>query len=455
MEICDGMTVQSGESEKQTEDVRQLFARGVKTYQTGGPEPAFKELERLARFARTKGNTVLASRVTALLGLILLETGDLTGALQQLRAAQREIPNPEECHWYGLLFSLSNITAANVATEQARLTITKTRDQIVEEIQQLTSEIKTKSSHLWQILITPLENSGPETPATQKIGLHKAVDTIPIFVHLLGRFQVHMRGDAPVALCSNRKGRALFMVLVSHQGQRIHRETLVDLLWRGEDPDIAIGKMHIAVSRLRRALVKAGLGDEPLIFDQSNYALNEHIEVESDLSNFQSHAAIGKELESHGDIERAVQAYIAACSLYQGPFLEDIVDEDWHLTLRSQCEATLLHLLDRLSYWSFTRKQFINCENYCRQLLEYDDLREDICRRLMRSLSHSGQRNQAIRCYRKLQELLKVELGVEPMRETQALFSAILNEENIELASSDNSAARHQNPGEIPLSDTG
>jgi DNA-binding SARP family transcriptional activator len=442
----------SEESGNYIEDVQALFTRSVQVYQTSGIEPAFKELEKVAHLAQIKGNTIISSRAAALLGLILLDTGDFKGAIGWLRAAQREISNPETCHWYGMLSSLSNITAASLATEQARQIIAETQKQILEEIHQLTSEIKTKSSLLWKILISPIEKAELEILPKRKTDISTEPIPITIFVHLLGRFHVHLRDNKPLRLCSNRKGRALFMLFVSHQGQRFHRETLLDLLWQEEDPAIAVGKLHVAVSRLRRALIRAGLGEDPLIFDQSHYSLNKYIEVISDLSSFQSHAASGRELETRGEIKRAVQAYVAAHSLYQGPFLEDVVDEDWPLTLRTQCEGTLLQILDRLSYWNFKKNQYLECANYCRQLIEVDDLREDIYRRLMLCLSHTGRRNQALRCYHELQKMLNVELGVEPMRETQVLFNAILNEENSEIPLTDPNPTRHQDSGKALLS---
>jgi DNA-binding SARP family transcriptional activator len=70
-----------------------------------------------------------------------------------------------------------------------------------------------------------------------------------------------------------------------------------------------------------------------------------------------------------------------------------------------------------------------NYENglsYGRQILELDPLREEIHRELMRLYIENQQRPLAIRQYKACCEMLRAELDIEPMLETQALYAQIM-----------------------------
>ena len=61
----------------------------------------------------------------------------------------------------------------------------------------------------------------------------------------------------------------------------------------------------------------------------------------------------------------------------------------------------------------------------CRKLLARDLLHEEAWRRLMTSHAKQGERNQALKLYQQLTELLARELDAEPDAETAELAAAI------------------------------
>ena len=63
-----------------------------------------------------------------------------------------------------------------------------------------------------------------------------------------------------------------------------------------------------------------------------------------------------------------------------------------------------------------------------RLILLSDPLREHIHRDLMRLYAANGQRSQAIQQYHTCAEVLRAELGLAPMRETQLLYQQLLLE---------------------------
>ena len=65
----------------------------------------------------------------------------------------------------------------------------------------------------------------------------------------------------------------------------------------------------------------------------------------------------------------------------------------------------------------------------CQRLLELDPLQEDIHRLLMRLYWDTGRRTQALRQYRSLERILRRELDIQPVQETQELHERILQQE--------------------------
>ena len=61
----------------------------------------------------------------------------------------------------------------------------------------------------------------------------------------------------------------------------------------------------------------------------------------------------------------------------------------------------------------------------CKKILEKDNCREDIYRRLMECFYGSGHRDRAIKIFRKCTKSLKTELEVEPTAATIQLYRRI------------------------------
>lgn len=388
-----------------------------------------QELQESLLAARASGNRRNASKVAALLGLSLLQAGATEQALHHLRAAKHDIARPSECPWWGPLTALITIAGARLSAEQAHSALTETRDRLAEEIDQLQLAVQEKSAQLLPTLSQPVGQGADQAHTPPGAEAPGPMPDASVQVRLLGRFRASLAGGEPLKLCANRKGRAIFKLLVSQPGHRLHREKLLDLLWRGEEPATAITKLHTAISRLRGALMDTELAEEPLLLDREHYQLSEELKIWTDLSDFQHLIERGRKWEAQGNLQRAIEAYEGARTMYRGDYLEDLVGLEWPLAIRAQCEQALLDTLERLSALYVGLHRNAEAADCCRQLLQHDDLREDIYRRLMRSLARSGQRNQALLLYKELEALLDAELGVGPMEETTQLHSRLRSED--------------------------
>ena len=72
-------------------------------------------------------------------------------------------------------------------------------------------------------------------------------------VRVIGAFEVVGPTGTP-ARWTSRKARELLKILVTRRGAPISRETLMDLLWPGEDPATVANRLSVALSTVRRAL---------------------------------------------------------------------------------------------------------------------------------------------------------------------------------------------------------
>jgi DNA-binding SARP family transcriptional activator len=116
--------------------------------------------------------------------------------------------------------------------------------------------------------------------------------------------------------------------------------------------------------------------------------------------------------------------------LYRGDYLENLY-YDWVLNEQRQLQETYFKALQVLAEYYAGQGDYEAAIAHCQQTLAQDPLREDVHSRVMRYYSRLGDRNAVIRHYRRLEEILADELGVDPMPETQTLYRILVNGEAI------------------------
>jgi DNA-binding SARP family transcriptional activator len=136
-------------------------------------------------------------------------------------------------------------------------------------------------------------------------------------------------------------------------------------------------------------------------------------------------------LEREGRDQEAVAEYEAARALYRGDFLSQDLYADWAVAPRARYEEMFLTVLGHLAEHYLEAQRYVDGASCCRQILARDSFREDAYRQLMRCYSRMGRRNHALREFQSCQEVLRRELGVEPMRETVELYERIAREESV------------------------
>src|SRR3954453_16245015 len=118
----------------------------------------------------------------------------------------------------------------------------------------------------------------------------------------------------------------------------------------------------------------------------------------------------------------------AVVEAYGGPFL-DGCDDEWVLQERERLHCLFVRSTFELMRSAAIQHRYERALDFGRRILATDPLRESVQRDVMLLLVLNGQPAEAVRSYKKLVALLKTELNIGPMPETERLYGQILSGE--------------------------
>jgi DNA-binding SARP family transcriptional activator len=120
-----------------------------------------------------------------------------------------------------------------------------------------------------------------------------------------------------------------------------------------------------------------------------------------------------------------------ASDLYQGDFVEDLLEGEWFLLRREDLRRKYLDALLGLGQLCFTQQEYARAAEVYRRALEKDEVLEQAHRELMRCYARLGERGQALRHYQTLEQMMHDELGSSPAAESVALYERLKRGEEI------------------------
>lgn len=243
-------------------------------------------------------------------------------------------------------------------------------------------------------------------------------------MRLLGGFEV-WAGERQVGGFESQKVRALLAYLVCHRRRVFSRDHLAGLLWPEREGDGARHALRQAVYNLRSKLPT----EEPfLLINNLEIGLHPQAACWVDVEAFEEAMRLGLEraVDPH-HLSTAVQIYRG--ELLAGFFVKDSPTfEDWLIAEQVRLRDAAVEALHRLIDSYRRRGEYRFGVHYARRLVAIEPLSEEAHRELMRLCALAGQRNRALAQYEELLNLLRDELGVEPLAETRLLYESILSE---------------------------
>ncbi len=217
-------------------------------------------------------------------------------------------------------------------------------------------------------------------------------------------------GNGPLPKPPTLKSQSLLAYLVYHRLQPQPRDLLAGLFFGERTEHKARRSLSTALWHIRRCLPD----DSVILNDSQTVQFDPQSPLWLDVEEFEALAARSDAVSLH-----------AAIALYRGDFLEGFYD-DWIISERYRLEFVYLETLARLIAVYEADMDYQAALATALRLLDRDSLREDAHQAAMRAYCGLGQRKAALEQYGRCQEILRKELGVEPMVETRDLYQAIL-----------------------------
>jgi DNA-binding SARP family transcriptional activator len=231
-------------------------------------------------------------------------------------------------------------------------------------------------------------------------------------IRLFGRLEVRAAGvNVRIA---GRHAQALTALLALRPRPRL-RDAIAADLWPDVDGPSA-GSLRQALWLVRSSLASAGL--EPdcwLETDQDTLGLQAGAILDLDVARFERLAETADE----------ALAEEAALALYRGDLLEGLGHECFAAD-RERLSDCYEDLLARVAAARLARGDVVGARLAATELLGRDPLREEAHAVLIAAYGLAGSRSQVVRQYRRVCSILRSELAVTPLPETDAAYRVAL-----------------------------
>jgi DNA-binding SARP family transcriptional activator len=297
-------------------------------------------------------------------------------------------------------------------------------------------------------LISPFMQGLPfkrrdQTKAIEHAPEHKGQNAFGVSVHPLqasqgfaeaelrafffGHFHVQVNNHA-IEKWPSRKARLLFAYLLLNRKHALCRDVLMEKFWPNTQASSGRDSLNVAMHIIRHTIHSAGATENPIVYKDECYSINPERAVWIDVEEFSRHRQLSHRGEARINLPTMIRELESARRLYVGEFMEEDLYDDWVTTERENLREMYLDTLDRLSECYVLSNNPSAAAQLCERVLEKDNCREDIHRRLMVCYSRMGFRDKALRQYKKCEVILKAELEVEPTKQTRQLYLEIRND---------------------------
>lgn len=230
-------------------------------------------------------------------------------------------------------------------------------------------------------------------------------------IRLLGRFEVAV--DRTPVRISGRHAQALMALLALRPRPRLRDALAADLWPDAGSPSAA--SLRQALWLVRSSLASAGVDPERCLeTDQDTVGLRRDIRLELDTDLFERLAASPDPVDG----ERAV-------ALYAGDLL-DCLGHECFAAERERLSDTYEDLLVEVADRRLRDGDPAGARRAAREILARDPLREEAHAILIATYGLTGTRSQVVRQYRRVCTILRSELAVVPLPETDAAYRIAL-----------------------------
>ena len=239
-------------------------------------------------------------------------------------------------------------------------------------------------------------------------------------LRLLGPVEARVAGQ--LLTVPGARQRALLALLLLRRGEPASQGALVEDLWGTQASNDGPKALHVAVSRLRRALGPHGAR---VVSTAAGYAFRLE-RGELDLERFEHGCEEGRAALAAGRPERAAARLRAALEEWRGPPLADVAYEPFAAIETARLDERRIAALEDRIEADLALGRHGELTTELEALVTDHPLRERLRAQLMLALYRAGRQGDALEVYRAAVRTLDAELGVRPRPELDRLNAAIL-----------------------------
>jgi two-component SAPR family response regulator len=255
----------------------------------------------------------------------------------------------------------------------------------------------------------------------------------PLRIETLGGFRV-FRGDSPMKEdeWDRIQPKQLLKAIVSHGGQEIPKEIVIDELWPEESPKVAQRNFKTTLQRLRKSLEPSTHKD----FGSSYIHLHDNfVSLDPELSHvdadrFSSLLRMAEENGKRGETKGVLPLYTEAMEIYRGDFLPEELYAPWADKKREELRAKYIELLNTMARLYERQGALRKAVDCYKKAIQADPLLEEPYQKLMTFYSGKGIYNEALRIYDDCKKALKKELKTKPDSTTTAIYNKVVEKIN-------------------------
>jgi DNA-binding SARP family transcriptional activator len=245
-------------------------------------------------------------------------------------------------------------------------------------------------------------------------------------IRLFGAGQLHINGTQPGGF-PNHQAFLLLCYLLLNRRYPLQRESLAAVFWGDCSTSASRKALRNALWRLRQAFSSVGASaDDYLAIHETSIAFCPMQPYWFDVESFENVAGSYQDVEGQDLTDTQAGELESASELYKGDLLESVYD-DWCLHDRERLRLLHLNVLGKLVTYYGSHGQFEHGLACGERILSSDPVREKTHRSMMWLHWLAGNRAAALAQYKRCAQVLKEELGVAPMEQTQQLYKQMLH----------------------------
>ena len=263
-----------------------------------------------------------------------------------------------------------------------------------------------------------------------------------IRVRLFGATTVVLPDGSSVSDLGGIKPRQVLEMLALSLGAPVSKDRLVEQLWEGNPPRTYMATLESYISLLRRRM-GVGRGRDSALATTSNGYLLDPALVSVDVVEFRAlvdqglstgTAAAGTSAAAGASAAAGLGELDAAIRMVGGELLASEPYADWAAHERTLFGSQYLQACNRAAGYALQAERPHVGVEMARRAIGADEMSETSWQLLIRALSATGARSEALRAYLDLRRMLVESLGAEPSAASRALYLDLLAQDRAEAA---------------------